>query len=39
MTPTLVKIAPGPVVRIVGTLSQTSLVLDMLGLEEAAACA
>jgi circadian clock protein KaiB len=34
MTPTLVKLAPSPVVRIVGTLSQTKLVLQVLGLEE-----
>jgi circadian clock protein KaiB len=34
MTPTLVKLAPGPVARIVGTLSQTKLVLQVLGLEE-----
>ena len=37
LTPTLVKLAPGPVERIVGTLSQTSLVLQLLGLEELAA--
>jgi circadian clock protein KaiB len=37
MTPTLVKLAPGPVGRIVGTLSQTALVLQLLGLEEIAA--
>ena len=34
MTPTLVKLAPGPVGRIVGTLSQTGLVLQVFGLEE-----
>lgn len=33
MTPTLVKLAPPPVRRIVGTLSQTQLVLLALGLE------
>ena len=33
MTPTLVKLAPGSVERIVGTLSQTQLVLQVLGLE------
>jgi len=33
MTPTLIKIAPGPDCRIVGTLSQTPIVLQMLGLE------
>ena len=37
MTPTLVKLAPDHVERIVGTLSQTSLVLQVLGLEELAA--
>jgi circadian clock protein KaiB len=37
MTPTLVKLAPGPVARIVGTLSQTDLVLQVLGLEDLAA--
>jgi circadian clock protein KaiB len=33
MTPTLVKLAPSPVRRIVGTLSQTRPVLQALGLE------
>ena len=33
MTPTLVKLAPSPVRRIVGTLSQTQTVLRALGLE------
>ena len=33
MTPTLVKLAPFPVRRIVGTLSQTQTVLQALGLE------
>jgi len=33
MTPTLVKLAPHPVRRIVGTLSQTQLVLQALGIE------
>jgi circadian clock protein KaiB len=37
MTPTLVKLEPGPVTRVVGTLSQINLVLQVLGLEEAAA--
>jgi circadian clock protein KaiB len=37
LTPTLVKFAPGHVERIVGTLSQTSLVLQVLGLEESPA--
>lgn len=32
MTPTLVRLTPEPVQRIVGTLSQTSLVLQVLGL-------
>jgi circadian clock protein KaiB len=33
MTPTLIKIAPSPDCKIVGTLSQTPIVLQMLGLE------
>ena len=33
MTPTLLKLAPSPVRRIVGTLSQTQPVLQALGLE------
>lgn len=33
MTPTLIKLAPSPVRRIVGTLSQTQRVLQALGLE------
>jgi circadian clock protein KaiB len=33
MTPTLLKLAPSPLRRIVGTLSQTQRVLDTLGLE------
>lgn len=33
MTPTLVKLGPGPVKTIVGTLSQTRSVLHALGLE------
>lgn len=33
MTPTLIKLAPSPVRRIVGTLSQTQLVLQTLGLD------
>lgn len=36
MTPTLVKLAPSPVQRIVGNLSQTQPVLLALGLETAA---
>jgi circadian clock protein KaiB len=34
MTPTLLRISPVPVVRIVGTLSQTPTVLLALGLED-----
>ncbi|MDB6156780.1 MAG: hypothetical protein JWO04_486 [Gammaproteobacteria bacterium] len=37
MTPTLVKLAPAPVRRIIGNLSRTSLVLQALGLEGSAA--
>ncbi len=37
MTPTLVKLAPLPVQKIVGTLSQTETVLQVLGLEAAIA--
>ncbi|HME39572.1 MAG TPA: circadian clock KaiB family protein [Steroidobacteraceae bacterium] len=37
MTPTLLKLAPGPVKRIVGTLAQTERVLETLGLEAGAA--
>jgi circadian clock protein KaiB len=33
MTPTLIKLAPAPVRRIVGTLGQTQSVLQALGLE------
>lgn len=33
MTPTLVKLAPAPIRRIVGSLSQTQAVLQALGLE------
>ena len=36
MTPTLVKLAPSPVQMIVGTLSQTQIVLHTLGLESVA---
>ena len=32
MTPTLVKLAPSPIREIVGTLSQTGIVLQALGL-------
>jgi circadian clock protein KaiB len=37
MTPTLLKLAPNPARRIVGTLSQTQRVLEALGLEPGAA--
>jgi circadian clock protein KaiB len=37
MTPTLIKLAPGAIRRIVGTLSQTQVVLHTLGLEAVAA--
>jgi circadian clock protein KaiB len=37
MTPALVKLAPGAVTRIIGTLSQTQRVLQALGLDELAA--
>jgi circadian clock protein KaiB len=37
MTPTLVKLAPAPGQRIVGTLSQRQPVLEALGLEACAA--
>jgi circadian clock protein KaiB len=36
MTPTLVRLAPAPVRRIVGTLSQTEAVLIALGLDATA---
>ena len=37
MTPTLVKLGPGPVCSLVGTLSQTDRVLDALGVNAVAA--
>ena len=37
MTPTLIRLAPSPIRRIVGTLSQTQPVLQALGLEAGAA--
>ena len=37
MTPTLLKLAPSPARRVVGTLSQTQPVLQALGLETIAA--
>ena len=37
MTPTLIKLGPSPVCRIVGSLSQTQSVLSALGLETVAA--
>ena len=36
MTPMLVKLGPGPVTRVVGTLSQTRTVLQALGLDAGA---
>jgi circadian clock protein KaiB len=36
MTPTLVKLAPAPMRRIIGNLSRTALVLQALGLDEPA---
>ena len=36
MTPTLVKLAPSPALRIVGTLSETQTVLQALGVESVA---
>jgi circadian clock protein KaiB len=33
MTPTLLKLEPSPARRIIGSLAETQLVLDMLGLE------
>jgi circadian clock protein KaiB len=33
MTPTLVKLVPVPIRRMIGTLSQTQLMLETLGLE------
>jgi circadian clock protein KaiB len=33
MTPTLVVLAPPPVRKIVGTLNQTQIMLEVLGLE------
>jgi circadian clock protein KaiB len=37
LTPTLVRTAPGPTLRIVGTLAETQTLLEALGLEDAAA--
>ncbi len=37
MTPTLVRLAPGPILRIVGTLSHAQTVLHALGLQPAPA--
>ena len=34
MTPTLIRLSPSPVARIVGNLSQTKFVLQVLGLGE-----
>ena len=33
MTPTLLRLSPGPQLRIVGTLAQTDIVLQALGLD------
>ena len=33
MTPTLIKLAPAPICRVVGTLSQRQTVVDALGLD------
>ena len=35
MTPTLIKLAPSPICRVVGTLSQRQTVVDALGLDSA----
>ena len=37
MTPTLVKLSPSPMIKIVGTLSQTQIMLQTLGLDARAA--
>lgn len=37
LTPTLVKLAPAPTRRIVGTLSQTEIVIQALGLDRVTA--
>jgi circadian clock protein KaiB len=37
MTPTLVKLAPGPVRRVVGNLTDTDRVMETLGLDAGAA--
>ena len=37
LTPTLIKLAPSPIWQIVGTLSQTEIVLRTLGLDPLAA--
>jgi len=37
MTPTLIRLAPSPIQRIVGTLSQAQTVLEALGLNSVAA--
>lgn len=37
MTPTLIRLAPAPCVRIVGTLSRAQIVMEGLGLEVAGA--
>jgi circadian clock protein KaiB len=37
MTPALVKLAPAPIVRVIGTLSRTQATLQALGLETVSA--
>jgi circadian clock protein KaiB len=37
MTPTLIKLGPRPTRRIIGSLSQTHILLDALGLQDVAA--
>ncbi len=37
MTPTLVRLAPAPMLRVVGTLSQTATLLQTLSLDDVAA--
>ncbi len=37
LTPTLVRLGPAPMLRVIGTLSQTQVTLQALGLEAASA--
>ncbi len=37
MTPTLIKLSPSPMIKIVGTLNQPQILLQVLGLEALAA--